>query len=152
MSANGLTAKQRAFVREYAVDKNATQAAIRAGYSPATAKVIGCENLTKPDIAQAIAEAEKQHAEDCGITVATITEMLIEDRKFAKDCESPSAMVAATLGLAKLHGLVVDKQQLNGTLGSYAAIPIPVAERDPIPAVDAAARPAGSSDQQASRH
>lgn len=45
-----LTQKQRLFVDEYLIDLNATQAAIRAGYSPDTAKAIGCENLTKPDI------------------------------------------------------------------------------------------------------
>lgn len=45
-----LTAKQRAFCQEYLVDLNATQAAIRAGYSEASAYSIGQENLTKPEI------------------------------------------------------------------------------------------------------
>lgn len=45
-----LTAKQRAFCDEYLIDLNATQAAIRAGYSPETADVIGSENLGKPVI------------------------------------------------------------------------------------------------------
>lgn len=45
-----LTRKQRKFAEEYLVDCNATQAAIRAGYSPKTAKSIGNENLTKPDL------------------------------------------------------------------------------------------------------
>jgi len=49
-----LTAKQRAFVLEYARDFNATQAAIRAGYSKKTAYSIGNENLTKPVIKAAI--------------------------------------------------------------------------------------------------
>ncbi|NCB17068.1 MAG: terminase small subunit, partial [Synergistales bacterium] len=44
---NGLTPKQAAFVREYLIDKNATQAAIRAGYSPRTADRIGPELLGK---------------------------------------------------------------------------------------------------------
>ena len=52
-----LTAKQKMFVAEYLIDLNATQAAIRAGYSKHTAKSVGCENLTKPDIAQEIQEA-----------------------------------------------------------------------------------------------
>lgn len=51
-----LTDKQQRFVDEYLIDLNATQAAIRAGYSAKTADVIGCENLTKPNIQQAIAE------------------------------------------------------------------------------------------------
>ena len=52
-----LTPKQARFVEEYLVDLNATQAAIRAGYSESTARAIGHENLTKPDIQEAIAEA-----------------------------------------------------------------------------------------------
>ena len=50
----GFTAKQQRFVEEYPVDFNATQAAIRAGYSERTAGSIGDENLRKPDIAEAI--------------------------------------------------------------------------------------------------
>lgn len=49
-----LTPKQRRFVEEYCVDFNATQAAIRAGYSQKTSYSIGQENLKKPDIAEAI--------------------------------------------------------------------------------------------------
>jgi phage terminase small subunit len=45
-----MTKKQKRFAEEYLIDLNATQAAIRAGYSPETAKSIGSENLTKPDI------------------------------------------------------------------------------------------------------
>ena len=51
-----LTGKQQLFVEEYLIDLNATQAAIRAGYSVNTAEAIGFENLRKPKIAQAIAE------------------------------------------------------------------------------------------------
>jgi phage terminase small subunit len=58
-----LTSKQRRFVEEYLVDLNATQAAIRAGYSRKTARSIAEENLTKPDIAQAVAEAQAARAE-----------------------------------------------------------------------------------------
>ena len=43
-----LTPKQEAFVREYLIDLNATQAAIRAGYSQKTAQAQGTENLSKP--------------------------------------------------------------------------------------------------------
>jgi phage terminase small subunit len=43
-----LTAKQSQFVREYIIDFNATQAAIRTGYSQKTAGSIGSENLQKP--------------------------------------------------------------------------------------------------------
>ena len=45
-----LTPKQRFFCDEYLIDLNATQAAIRAGYSPISARDIGCKNLTNPYI------------------------------------------------------------------------------------------------------
>lgn len=45
-----MTAKQKKFCDEYLIDCNATQAAIRAGYSQKTAKQIGQENLTKLDL------------------------------------------------------------------------------------------------------
>jgi phage terminase small subunit len=63
-----LTPKQAAFVREYLIDLNATQAAIRAGYSAKTAQEIGSENLSKPIIAKAIQEAMGKRAEKLEIT------------------------------------------------------------------------------------
>ena len=63
-----LTPKQQRFVEEYLIDLNATQAAIRAGYSEKTAKSVGHENLTKPDIAKAIQEAQNKRVERTEIT------------------------------------------------------------------------------------
>ena len=59
-----LTAKQKMFCDEYLIDLNATQAAIRAGYSEKTARSIGQENLTKPAIREYIDQrmAEKEAA------------------------------------------------------------------------------------------
>ena len=60
--AKELTAKQEAFCEEYMIDLNATQAAIRAGYSEQTARQIGTENLAKPAIADKIAELKAERA------------------------------------------------------------------------------------------
>jgi len=49
-----LTEKQKRFANEYVVSLNATQAAIKAGYSVKTARQIGTENLAKPDISNFI--------------------------------------------------------------------------------------------------
>lgn len=49
-----LTAKQEQFCKEYLIDLNATQAAIRAGYSENTASETGYENLRKPQLAEKI--------------------------------------------------------------------------------------------------
>ena len=62
-----MTKKQKRFVEEYLIDLNATQAAIRAGYSSATAKEIGCENLTKPNISEAISKAMAERSRRTGI-------------------------------------------------------------------------------------
>jgi len=58
-----LTPKQQRFVDEYLVDLNATQAARRAGYSEATARQMGAENLSKPVIQEAIGAAVRRRAE-----------------------------------------------------------------------------------------
>lgn len=63
-----LTDKQSLFVDEYLVDLNATQAAIRAGYSPDTAQQIGSENLSKPVIQQAIQKAMEERSKRTEIT------------------------------------------------------------------------------------
>lgn len=58
----GMTPKQQRFCDEYLIDLNATQAAIRAGYSKKTAQQMGFENLLKPEIKRCIADrmAEKE--------------------------------------------------------------------------------------------
>ena len=55
-----LTAKQKIFCDEYIISLNATQAAIKAGYSKKTARKIAAENLTKPVIQSYISERMKQ--------------------------------------------------------------------------------------------
>lgn len=55
-----MTDKQKRFCDEYLIDCNAKQAAIRAGYSPNSAKQIGQENLTKPDLREYIDEQLKK--------------------------------------------------------------------------------------------
>lgn len=58
----GLTNKQRKFINEYLKTFNATEAAIKAGYSERSARAIGSENLTKPDIWKEIEAALKESA------------------------------------------------------------------------------------------
>ena len=68
-----LTAKQQRFCDEYLIDLNATQAAIRAGYSKKTAGVIATENLQKPNIK---AHIEKRMAEKEEALIADQNEVL----------------------------------------------------------------------------
>lgn len=62
-----MTKKQKCFVEEYLIDLNATQAAIRAGYSPDTAYSIGQENLKKPEIKMRIEKAMAERSRRIGI-------------------------------------------------------------------------------------
>lgn len=63
-----LTPLQEAFVREYLIDLNGTQAATRAGYSPATARHIASQNLAKLNVQAAIAVAQRERAQRTEIT------------------------------------------------------------------------------------
>lgn len=62
-----MTKKQKRFVEEYLIDLNATQAAIRAGYSPETAGSIGAENLKKLEIKSRIDKAMAERSRRTGI-------------------------------------------------------------------------------------
>lgn len=79
-----LTAKQQLFVSEYLVDLNATQAAIRAGYSKKTAGSIGDENLKKPAIKAALNKAIKKRADKVNITAEKVLRDLEECRVAAR--------------------------------------------------------------------
>lgn len=71
-----LTPKQVLFIAEYRKDLNATQAAIRAGYSPKTAHVIGPENLEKPEIAKVLAEQTQIALEKVGLSAEKTLEAI----------------------------------------------------------------------------
>jgi phage terminase small subunit len=76
MSKKGLTDKQERFCDEYLIDLNATQAAIRAGYSEKTAHSIGNENLIKPEIQERIREKQKEIQERNKITADMVVQEL----------------------------------------------------------------------------
>lgn len=76
MAQRKLNPKQQRFVEEYLIDLNATQAAIRAGYSPKTATAIASENLAKPNISAAIACAMAERSKRTGITQDRVLEEL----------------------------------------------------------------------------
>jgi phage terminase small subunit len=74
-----LNDKQAAFAREYLVDLNATQAAIRAGYSAATAKQQGARLLTHVDVQALITSAKTQRAHQTGIDAAWVLKRLADE-------------------------------------------------------------------------
>lgn len=125
-----LTPKQQAFVDEYLIDTNATQAAIRAGYSEKTAAVIGRQNLIKVNVSRAIEQRMKEK-EDARIAkqdevLAYLTsvmrgeqteqvlkgigpgEQMVDDM----DVSAKDRVKAAEL-LGKRYALWTDKQQID---------------------------------------
>jgi len=73
-----LTDKQEMLCREYLIDLNATQAAIRAGYSVKTANRIAAKLLSKVDIQNRIAELKAKRNDDIGIDADYVLRRLVE--------------------------------------------------------------------------
>lgn len=125
-----MTAKQMRFCDEYLIDLNATQAAIRAGYSKKTARKIGQENLTKRDIRQYIdarmAEKESELIADQDevlryltavmrgeshstvVVVESLGDFMSEARELEKAPDEKERLKAAEL-LGKRYGLYTDR-------------------------------------------
>ena len=78
MSTKKLTPKQQCFIEEYLIDLNATQAAIRAGYSKNSARQIGDENLSKPVIAAAVAEAKRERTKRTRVDADWVLRQAVE--------------------------------------------------------------------------
>lgn len=142
-----LTEKQQRFCDEYLIDLNATQAAIRAGYSEKTAGVIGGENLKKPYIQNYIQERmeakEKQLIADQDEVLRYLTsvlrgesqstEIVVEGvgegcsaaRKMLKEPSEKDRLKAAEL-LGKRYGLYTEKVDVDG------AIPVVISGADDL--------------------
>lgn len=112
-----LTLMQAAFVREYLVDLNATQAAIRAGYSKRTAYSQGQRLLKNVEIQKAIQAAISKRAEHTDITAEKVLVRLWEEGNLKEDGASHAARVSA-LKLVGLHvGLKFTERHEFGGLG-----------------------------------
>lgn len=132
-----LTDKQQRFVAEYLIDLNATQAAIRAGYSEKTARQIGEQNLSKLDIASAIQAAIKKRAErtqvDADYVLRTIVDTIerckqaepVRDREGEATGEykfDAGAVLKGAELLGKHLKLFTDKTELTGANGAPLTI------------------------------
>lgn len=103
-AVSDLNPKQKRFVAEYLKDLNATQAAIRAGYSAKTASVIGCENLTKPNIAAAIAAGQAKIADKLELTAERVlAELALLGFSNMDDFASVDGKGSPALDLSKLN-------------------------------------------------
>lgn len=122
-----MTPKQEAFVQQYLVDLNATEAAIRAGYSAKTAYAIGAENLRKPEIAAAITEARRKLAARADFTVDAHMDELVKIRDAAFKAAQYSAASKCEMARGKVAGFYVDRIEMNakvlGTVSYKANLP-----------------------------
>lgn len=80
-----LTAKQEMFCKEYLIDLNATQAAIRAGYSEKTAQQVGSENLLKPVISEKIKSAMDKRSKKTEINAEWVLKQAVDMFKICKE-------------------------------------------------------------------
>ena len=96
-AARKLAPMQSVFVQEYLVDLNATQAAIRAGYSAKTAEQQGYQLLQKPSVQAAIAERQKEREQRTAVTADRVLLeaarlALFDPRKLFNDDGSPKGI------------------------------------------------------------
>jgi len=128
-----LTDKQEKFVQEYLLDLNATQAAIRAGYSEKTAQAIGSENLTKPLIAERIQEYQKEQKEKFSVSFEEKQRLLLKIAKYGMSESiaggqgemdnpelkqiNPSSSVAAIKELNLMDGDHAATKSINKNIG-----------------------------------
>jgi phage terminase small subunit len=108
---NALSARQARFVTEYLVDLNATQAAIRAGYSPTSAHVTGSQLIRHYKVAAAIAKGQSAVVSRLEVTVEDIVrrawEIANEDR---------GDRTAALALLAKRHPEFSEKHEVKAEI------------------------------------
>ncbi|WGY37383.1 terminase small subunit [Pseudomonas aeruginosa] len=118
-----LTAKQQRFVEEYLIDLNATQAAIRAGYSKKTANEQGSRLLANVSVSAAVAESMKSRSGRTGITQDMVLKELAkigfsDIRKVVRWGETMVRMVEADdegpEDMVPYHGLaLVDSTEID---------------------------------------
>ena len=104
-----LTAKQLKFTREYAVDGNGAQAAIRAGYSPNSARIEASRLLTNANIGKAVTKFQEKHRIKAEVTIERLAAELEHDRDRARQLDQTATAVTATVQIAKLYGLDINR-------------------------------------------
>jgi phage terminase small subunit len=104
-----ITAKQRRFVEEYLVDLNATQAAIRAGYSARTAEQQGYQLLQHPSVAEAVRAAQAERSGRVAVDADMVVAGLLTEARRDGEGSSHAARVSAWTTLAKHLGMLKER-------------------------------------------
>ena len=109
-----LNARQQRFVDEYLIDLNATQAAIRAGYSAKTAAQAASRLLTNVEVAAATNRTLARRTEKMEINAESITARLMRIADKAEALKGAGGLSVArqsAMDIAKLNRLIVDIQE-----------------------------------------
>ena len=114
-----LTGKQKRFCDEYLIDLNATQAAIRAGYSEKTAYRTGADNLRKPQIEEYIAKRQKELSRSTEITQERVIKELA---LIAFSNNADYAHVVEKKMKAEVDGALVDVLDEDGKPVMYRTV------------------------------
>jgi phage terminase small subunit len=116
-----LTPKQEKFCQKLIETSNATEAYRQAydaeGMKPEVISVKACELQKNGKVAVRIKELQALHQKRHEVTVDSITAELEQARALALKVEQPAAMVSASMGKGKLHGLLIDKSEMTGKDG-----------------------------------
>ena len=102
--SSALTPKQLRWIDEYLIDFNGAAAAVRAGYSPKSARSIAHENLTKPDIQTVLQARQAVMAKELQITRQGVIRGLLDAVEMGRHQQNPAAMVGALREVAKMLG------------------------------------------------
>ena len=112
-----LTIKQERFARLYVELGNASEAYRRAydaeNMSNDVIKVKACELLHSGNVAVTVDSLKAEISAEFQVNVESITSELVEAFEMAQENSQAGHMVSATMGKAKLHGLILDKQQIT---------------------------------------
>jgi len=111
-----LTHKMQAFIDEYLVDLNASQACVRAGYKTKNPNRIGAELLRHPVISKVIEERLAEKRERNELTADYVLDKLVAIVE-ATDKENPQAALRGLELLGKHLGLYKDRQEISGPDG-----------------------------------
>ena len=109
MKDKGLTPNQQRFVEEYLIDLNATQAAIRAGYSAKTANEQAARLLAKVSIQSAVSDAKAKRSEKTEITAEWVVEQLVTNYTRAMQAEPVLDRDGIETGEYRYEGSVANK-------------------------------------------
>ena len=121
-----LTPKQQRFVDEYLIDLNATQSAIRAGYSPKTAEQQGFQLLKKTSVSEAIEQAQQERQKRTLVTQDDVIRGLLTEAEWQGEGSSHSARVSAWAHLGKHLNMFTDKIEHTGPNGGHIDLSLKV--------------------------